>query len=242
MLIDVKKAHLNGVVSDDVYAYVRLPDGRIWRLRRWLYGMRPAAQAWEEDYARKLETLGFVRGKSAPTVFFRPTTRCRCVVHGDDFKFSGYADELKEVADKMREWYDLKVQGNLGGEDGDDTRVTILNRVLTWEGDYIDYRADDKHVQVIKNEFGLNAESKGLEAPAEKEDLGEGFDEDVDDEELEKGEAKRFRGVAARINYLAQDRMDNLAPRRSAGTCRNRGRAAGRRSRGWHGTCWSTRR
>jgi hypothetical protein len=200
MLIDVKKAHLNGVVSDDVYAYVRLPDDRIWRLWRWLYGMRPAAQAWEEDYARKLETLGFVWGKSAPTVFFRPTTRCRCVVHGDDFTFSGYGDELKEVADKMREWYDLKVRGVLGGEDGDDTRVTILNRVLTWEGDYIDHRADDKHVQVIKNKFGLNAESKGLEAPAEKEDLGEGFGEAVDDEELENGEAKRFRGVAARIN------------------------------------------
>jgi len=47
LFIDVKKAHLNGVVPDDVYAYVVLPDGRVWRLKRWLYGMRPAANAWE---------------------------------------------------------------------------------------------------------------------------------------------------------------------------------------------------
>ena len=47
MLIDVKKAHLNGLVSEDEYAYIELPgevgrSGKRGRLRRWLYGMRPA--------------------------------------------------------------------------------------------------------------------------------------------------------------------------------------------------------
>eukprot|EP00974_Lingulodinium_polyedra_P018168 1758986-Lingulodinium_polyedra.AAC.1 len=28
--VDVKKAHLYGKVPDDVYAYVRLPDGSVW--------------------------------------------------------------------------------------------------------------------------------------------------------------------------------------------------------------------
>jgi hypothetical protein len=69
--VDVKKAHLNGKVPAEVDAFVRLPDGRVWKLRRWLYGMRPAAQAWEDDFAAKLASIGFVRGKSAPTVFFR---------------------------------------------------------------------------------------------------------------------------------------------------------------------------
>ena len=35
MFIDVKKAHLNGKVPDDEFAFVKLPDGKIWRLKRW---------------------------------------------------------------------------------------------------------------------------------------------------------------------------------------------------------------
>ena len=50
MLIDVKKAHLNGFVGGDEYAYIELPSGvarkgQCGRLRRWLYGMRQAASA-----------------------------------------------------------------------------------------------------------------------------------------------------------------------------------------------------
>ena len=74
MLIDVRKAHLNGKVPDDEHVYVELPGAgdeppRCARLRRWLYGMRPAASAWEKDCAEKLEGEGFCRGASAPTVF-----------------------------------------------------------------------------------------------------------------------------------------------------------------------------
>ena len=43
MFIDVEKAHLNGKVP------VKLPDGTNWRLKRWLYGMRSAAQAWKRS-------------------------------------------------------------------------------------------------------------------------------------------------------------------------------------------------
>ena len=90
MFIDVKKAHLNGKVPDDEFAFVKLPDGKIWRLKRWLYGMRSAAQAWEEEYASKMIDIGFARGVSNSTVFHRQSTGCRCVVHGDDFTFLCY--------------------------------------------------------------------------------------------------------------------------------------------------------
>ena len=88
MLIDVKKAHLNGVVGADVWACIELPEedyeeGKCGRLRRWLYGMRPAAKAWEDDYAEKLESIGFLRGKAAPTVFHHLGWKVRIVVHGD---------------------------------------------------------------------------------------------------------------------------------------------------------------
>ncbi len=73
MFIDVKKAHLNGMVPEGEWACVQLPaeaEGGIARLRSWLYGMPPAARAWEENYAEKLVEAGFRRGVSAPTVFW----------------------------------------------------------------------------------------------------------------------------------------------------------------------------
>jgi hypothetical protein len=75
MFIDVKKAHLNGFLDDDEQAFIQLPneakhEGGCGRLRRWLYGMRPAASAWEKDYSDKLAALGFKKGVAAPTVFF----------------------------------------------------------------------------------------------------------------------------------------------------------------------------
>ena len=108
--VDVKKAHLNGKVPDKTSAYVRLPDGRVWRLMRWLYGMRNAAQAWEADFAERLESIGFVRGKSAPTTFYREATGCRCVVHGDDFTFLTYDDTGRQIVKDMEGWYDLKLR------------------------------------------------------------------------------------------------------------------------------------
>jgi hypothetical protein len=61
LFIDVRKAHLNGVYDQEVY--VELPkeaeaEGKCGRLKRWLYGMRPAAQAWEKDYSHRLQEEG----------------------------------------------------------------------------------------------------------------------------------------------------------------------------------------
>jgi len=102
MLIDVKKAHLNGFVGEDEFAYIELPRGatesarshgaegqQCGRLRRWLYGMRQAASAWERDYSEKLVAMGHTKGIAAPTVFFWEEKGVRCVVHGDDFTFTG---------------------------------------------------------------------------------------------------------------------------------------------------------
>ncbi len=100
LFVDVKKAHLNGKVFEDELAYVALPTeagGGVPRLQRWLYGMRPAARAWEEDYAAKLVGAGFWRGVSAPTVFWHPLTDMSIVVHGDDVAARGPEAELRAL-------------------------------------------------------------------------------------------------------------------------------------------------
>ena len=107
MLIDVKKAHLNGFVGEDEFAYIELPrgvikEGQRGRLRRWLYGMRQAASAWERDYSDKLVAMGFEKGIAAATVFCWKSKGVRCVVHGDDFTFTGKREDLLSIKSKMR--------------------------------------------------------------------------------------------------------------------------------------------
>jgi len=210
MMIDVKKAHLNGFLKPGERAYIELPGeagkrGMCGRLRRWLYGMRPAAGAWEDDYSDKLVAMGFVKGEAVPTAFFRPRDEVRCVVHGDDFTFSGEADSLKEVAKEMKEVYELKVRAILGDEPGDDRAVTILNRRIEWAEEGIRYEADPRHVEELTKFFGLKEDSNGLDVPIVKEEVTE---EEEPGEPLEGEELRNFRGLAARANYLAADRVD----------------------------------
>jgi hypothetical protein len=208
MFIDVKKAHLNGEVAEDEFAYVLLTKeagGGVGRLRRWLYGMRPAASAWEDHYAEKLKEAGFVRGRAAPTSFVNPETGVRVVVWGDDFTFLGREKHLKDMADKMADWYEIKVRAMMGPDPGDDKEVRILNRVIKWERDKITYVADDKHVVRIMDELGFDDDTKGVDMPIKK-----GHDEGdfESDEPLDAAEARRYRRLAATINYLAMDRPD----------------------------------
>ena len=49
LIIDVRKAHLNAICHDDVYVQIPMESkqwrpGKCGKLKRWLYGMRPAAQ------------------------------------------------------------------------------------------------------------------------------------------------------------------------------------------------------
>ena len=68
LFVDATKAHINGVC--DVDAFVDLPEeigeeGKCGKLKFWLYGMRPAARAWEELYAGKLKEAGFAMSCAA---------------------------------------------------------------------------------------------------------------------------------------------------------------------------------
>ena len=210
MFIDVKKAHLYGVLKPDERAYIELPGeggkrGKCGRLKRWLYGMRPAAGAWEDEYSEKLIAMGFVKGRAVPTAFFRPSDQVRCVVHGDDFTFTGERGPLEGVAARMKEHYQLKVRGILGDEERDDREIVILNRRLRWTAEGLEYEADRRHVKDILAYFGLTKESKGLDLPVVKDEEEKEAEEE---EELGSAEATAFRGVAARANYLASDRLD----------------------------------
>jgi hypothetical protein len=179
--------------------------------------MRPAARAWEDLYAEKLVSVGFTQGKSAPTVFSNVEKNMEVVVHGDDFTFLGYEEDLSEIAETMASWFEIKVRGVVGPDPGDANEITILNRTLEWFSWGIRITADPKHVDKILNYFNLDNTSKSVVSPGEKspnevddndKTLGESENEENEESKLEGKEITLFRGLAATTNYLSSDRFD----------------------------------
>ena len=96
----------------------------------------------------------------------------------------------------------MKLRGRLGPEPNDDKSIRILNRVVTWTCDGIEYEADQRHAELIVQHLGLNAaRSKPVSTPSIRQ-LHE------DEAPLEKHEATLYRAMVARANYLSQDRVD----------------------------------
>ena len=68
MFIDAIMAHVDPSCEQDIY--IRLapecgaPAGTVGNLDHQLYGMRPAAAAWEKHSSDLLESKGFIRGEA----------------------------------------------------------------------------------------------------------------------------------------------------------------------------------
>ena len=80
----------------------------------------------------------------------------------------------------------------------------VLNRVVRWTPDGWEMEPDQRHVDLIVQELGL-ADARPVSTPGESESRD---DEDGKSQLLSESEASKFRGLAARANYLAADRTD----------------------------------
>ena len=201
MFIDVLKAHVIPVCNEKVF--VELPDERVVRLKKWLYGMRKAASSWEEYYTEKFVQKGFQPGSSCPVVFFNKETAVKVVVHGDDFTFSGHHLEPVALRKWMESWCDIKFRGIMGSGRADTKEIEILGRTLRRTNKSLELEASRNPWLKHLRDFGLNEDSKGLSCPV-VQDKGKEEEGRV----LCKHEASKFCGGVALMNFLGQDRPD----------------------------------
>ena len=209
MFLDIKKAHLAPLCKMDVY--VELPpeaevqEGECGKLIHWLYGCRPAAQAWEEHYSTLLKANGFERLKSVPVAFVHKERDMVGVVHGDDFIWEGCDDNLDWVLGVLEKEYELKNRGRLGPGPNDVRKIDMLGRVIEYTKEGITWSGDPRHQKLLEQYFGMDNSTKVLSK--------NGYDEDgrseqcEDDDDLTSIERKAFRMLAARLNYMAQDHV-----------------------------------
>ena len=118
------------------------PPGYCGKLLKSMYGTKDAAHNWELRYSSFLQSVGFTPGISSPCIFYNDKFQCQCVVHGDDFTFVGSDAALDFVSEAMSKEFDIKLRGRLGPEDGDDKIIRILNRIVEWTPEGINYEAD----------------------------------------------------------------------------------------------------
>eukprot|EP00969_Alexandrium_andersonii_P324964 14359045-Alexandrium_andersonii.AAC.1 len=88
-------------------------------LRRSLYGARAAPARWETLRTETLESFGFAKGKASAYCLYHAELDVRCVVHGEDFTFTGYDADLDVVEQLMDEKFMCKIEVRLGGGPSD---------------------------------------------------------------------------------------------------------------------------
>ena len=215
---DVKRAYFFAPTKRPIFIEIPAEDWevgdehRVGQLNLSLYGTRDAAANWAAAYTKMLQDIGFVKGRSSPCNFYHPDKQIKTTVHGDDFTSSGPEEELLWLKAKMEEKFDIKT--NFLGPDvkRHAQEIRILNRVLRWTSDGIEYEADPRHAEIVVEQLGLVG-AKPVVTPGCREEAAEatrddGEPEDDSDNLLVGIEATMYRGIVARLNYLALDRPD----------------------------------
>ena len=77
----------------------------------------------------------------------------------------------------------------------------MLGRIIEWKEHGVDVEADPRHVELIMKEMGME-ECKGSDV------VGRTRLDDDEEGKLLPQDARRFRSMAARCNFIAADRID----------------------------------
>ncbi len=208
--VDISRAYFNAKIDEGSETYVQLPEeDEDWQthcamLLRHMYGTRAAADGWQEEYSSFLvESLGFIQGMSSPCVFKHPGRQLIVSVRGDDFTTAGACEELVWFEESLKTHYECTIQPRIGPGENDAKEGVVLNRVIRWTADGIEYEADPRQAEKLVSECGL-AGSNTMATPG----LRASFAEVEKDQPLPTRLNTAFRGSAARANYLSADRID----------------------------------
>jgi len=169
-----------------------------------MYGTRAAADGWQQEYSGFLRSIGFVQGSACPCLFVLSERQLVLSVHGDDFTTAGPKCELDWFERLLEETYELKKGGRLGPGAKDTKELTILNRVIRWTDMGLEYEADPRQAERFLEGLGLDDGCKSVATPGQKLEI----DALKEDKSIPADEYSVFRALAARSNYLAQDRID----------------------------------
>ena len=211
MVVDISRAYFNASKEGDGDPkYVELPDedpdkdrGLCGMLNVHMYGTRAAADGWHGEYSATMAEMGFSRGDASACVFRNADRRLIASVHGDDFTIAGPKHQLDWMRQQMEMKYEMSVIGRLGPGQEDAKEVKVLNRIIRWTPEGVEYEADPRQVERLVIDLNLEGCRK-TGTPGVKQT----FEQLEKDQELPEHKHTAYRAVAARGNYVAADRPE----------------------------------
>ena len=125
-------------------------------------------------------------------------------MHGDDYFSAGPREGLNWLKKELSKASEIKSQ-HIGPHEDSVREGKVLNRIIRCTTKGYELEADARHAELIIEQMGEHARgtltSPGIDTPEPEEGSPE-------KELLNKDEASLYRGIAARCNYLANDRPD----------------------------------
>ena len=149
-----------------------------------------------------------MQGRASPCNFRHDGRGVDLTVHGDDFTIVGDDSALKWIGGRMKERYQLKMD-TLGLEAWHCSEVRVLNRIIRWGKKGPEYEPDQRHAEKIVQALGLE-KAKPVATPWVDDQINKNKLRPLMCEELPRADATKYRAIAARVNYLAADRIDLL--------------------------------
>jgi hypothetical protein len=198
--LDVKTAFLNGDLEEEIY--MKCPPGfevpgKVWRLKKALYGLRQAAQAWHKKLKTTLLTSGFSVSLTDPCLYMikHQGELVYLLVHVDDCLVVGTSTGVQYAKDVLKSLFDIKDMGPVSLFLGlDVVRDRAAHKLWLGQPRYID--------SMLK-QFGM-ADCKPRVAP-----LDTGLQLDRDGEPLEADTP--YNALVGSLLYLAMCTRPDIA-------------------------------
>ena len=168
-----------------------------------LYGTRDAAANFQAEVRKFMLGLGYEQSQYSASVFWHRSRQLKTLVHGDDFMTTGSRDNTAWFRRQLEHRFEIKTSV-IGGGRSELSEGRLLGRIIRCTPVGWEYEADQRHADLIIR--GLHLEgAKGVKSPGEDE---KAWQRGENGETLPRDEWTSYRALAARANYLAQDRAD----------------------------------
>ena len=153
----------------------------IGKLRKALYGTRPAAASWGDGLRKGLVSCGLTAGTVSRCCFHNELCSVAGTVHGDDIFVAGPRQDTANMGATLEKRWETSDQ-LIGSKLDDQKELRILYRTLRL------------------------SRSKPVSSPA----TGDGVARCQDDESkpLDEEEKRLYQRIIAKLNYLTHDRLD----------------------------------
>ncbi|KAG7536926.1 Ribonuclease H-like superfamily [Arabidopsis suecica] len=201
--MDVKNAFLQGELEDDVYMTPppgledTIDPGKVWRLRKAIYGLKQSPRAWYHKLSRTLKDHGFKKSESDHTLFTLQSPQGIVVVliYVDDLIISGDNKEgINNTKTFLKSTFDIKDLGELKYFLG-------IEVCRSPEGLFLSQR---KYTLDLLNETGYK-DAKPAKTPLEE---GYKVDRKGEKEDEKFNDTPLYRKLVGKLIYLTNTRPD----------------------------------